>query len=82
MIQTETIEQSPKSASGDPYRVMVVDDSAVIRGFLSRWLDAEADIHVVAIASNGAVALREFERVRPELVILDIEMPAATRMSV
>ena len=75
MIQAETIEQSPKSASGDPYRVMVVDDSAVIRGFLSRWLDAEADIHVVAIASNGAVALREFERVRPELVILDIEMP-------
>ncbi|MAZ02620.1 MAG: chemotaxis response regulator protein-glutamate methylesterase [Sneathiella sp.] len=54
---------------------MVVDDSAVIRGFLSRWLDAEADIHVVALASNGAMALREFERAKPELVILDIEMP-------
>ncbi|WP_293960574.1 chemotaxis response regulator protein-glutamate methylesterase [Sneathiella sp.] len=75
MIQAETIAQSPKSASGDPYRVMVVDDSAVIRGFLSRWLDAEADIHVVALASNGAMALREFERAKPELVILDIEMP-------
>ncbi|MEX0582062.1 MAG: chemotaxis response regulator protein-glutamate methylesterase [Sneathiella sp.] len=75
MIKAEPIAQSPKSASGDPYRVMVVDDSAVIRGFLSRWLEAEADIHVVAMASNGTIALREFERTRPEIVILDIEMP-------
>ncbi|WP_367281098.1 chemotaxis response regulator protein-glutamate methylesterase [Sneathiella sp.] len=54
---------------------MIVDDSAVIRGFLRRWLEAEADIAVVAIANNGVMALREFERTRPELVILDIEMP-------
>lgn len=54
---------------------MIVDDSAVIRGFLARWLEAEADIQVVAIANNGLTALRECERTRPELVILDIEMP-------
>jgi two-component system chemotaxis response regulator CheB len=54
---------------------MIVDDSAVIRGFLLRWLEAEEDIEVVAVANNGVMALREFERHHPELVILDIEMP-------
>lgn len=54
---------------------MIVDDSAVIRGFLTRWLEAESDIQVVAIANNGVAALRELERTLPELVILDIEMP-------
>lgn len=75
MIQADTIVTRPERAVSNPYRVMIVDDSAVIRGFLSRWLEAEKEIEVVAIASNGVMALREFERARPELVILDIEMP-------
>ncbi|WP_206378221.1 protein-glutamate methylesterase/protein-glutamine glutaminase [Sneathiella limimaris] len=64
-----------------PYRVMIVDDSAVIRGFLSRWLNEEADIEVVASAVNGAVALKEFEKHRPEIVVLDIEMPEMDGMT-
>ena len=75
MEQAETITSLPNKAGIDPYRVMIVDDSAVIRGFLMRWLEAESDIQVVAVASNGVMALREFERHHPELVILDIEMP-------
>lgn len=62
-------------AVSDPYQVMIVDDSAVIRGFLTRWLEEDSEIKVVASANNGIVALREFKRAKPEVVILDIEMP-------
>lgn len=61
------------SRMSTPYRVMLVDDSAVIRGFLARWLKEESDIEVVASVSNGAIALREFEKAKPDVVILDIE---------
>ncbi|MEP3246964.1 MAG: chemotaxis response regulator protein-glutamate methylesterase [Sneathiella sp.] len=64
-----------------PYRVMVVDDSAVIRGFLTRWLQDESEIDVVSSASNGIFALREFERTKPEIVVLDIEMPEMDGMT-
>ncbi|WP_051548056.1 protein-glutamate methylesterase/protein-glutamine glutaminase [Sneathiella glossodoripedis] len=64
-----------------PYRVMVVDDSAVIRGFLTRWLKEEDDIEVVASAGNGAIALKEFEKHHPEIVVLDIEMPEMDGMT-
>lgn len=74
-MQSGVLNICQASDLGDPYRVMIVDDSAIIRGFLSRWLDAESDIEVVAFAATGVVALREFERIRPEVIILDIEMP-------
>ncbi|WP_456306390.1 protein-glutamate methylesterase/protein-glutamine glutaminase [Oleomonas cavernae] len=54
---------------------MVVDDSVVIRGLVGRWLAAEADIQVVAVAGNGAIAVRDVARANPEVVVLDIEMP-------
>ncbi|MBO6825251.1 MAG: chemotaxis response regulator protein-glutamate methylesterase [Sneathiella sp.] len=60
---------------------MLVDDSAVIRGFLARWLKEENDIEVVASVSNGAIALREFEKAKPDVVILDIEMPEMDGMT-
>jgi len=65
----------------EPYRVMIVDDSAVIRGFLTRWLKEEGDIEVVSSASNGVFALREFEKAKPEVVVLDIEMPEMDGMT-
>ncbi len=61
--------------SGSPYRVMVVDDSAVIRGLLSRALEADPDIAVVASVGNGQMALNTVARQDIEIVILDIEMP-------
>ncbi|PWR22316.1 two-component system chemotaxis response regulator CheB [Zavarzinia compransoris] len=54
---------------------MVVDDSAVIRGLVSRWLDAEPDLKVVSTAPNGAQALRLVAKAEPEVIILDVEMP-------
>ena len=56
---------------------MVVDDSAVIRGLITRMLEADPDITVVASVGNGQLAVNQLER-RPkevDVVILDIEMP-------
>jgi two-component system chemotaxis response regulator CheB len=55
--------------------VLVVDDSAVIRGLVSRWLSGEADIEVVGAAINGKDGVDQAEKFKPDLVILDIEMP-------
>ena len=57
-----------------PIRVLVADDSAVVRGLVSRWL-GEAGIEVVATASNGRIALDALSRHEPDVVLLDIDMP-------
>lgn len=59
----------------DPYRIMVVDDSAVIRGLLTRSLESDPELAVVASASNGQMALGSLKRHDIEIVVLDIEMP-------
>jgi two-component system, chemotaxis family, protein-glutamate methylesterase/glutaminase len=56
-------------------KVVIVDDSAVIRGLLTRWLMAEPDIDVCAVAVNGKEAVRLVETHQPDVVVLDIEMP-------
>jgi len=61
--------------SKDPYRVMVVDDSAVIRGLLVRSLEADSKIDVIASVQNGQIALDNLKRHDIEVVVLDIEMP-------
>ena len=58
-----------------PIRVLVVDDSYVIRGLLTRSLDSDPGIKVVATASNGKAAIDEVTRTELEVVVLDIEMP-------
>jgi two-component system chemotaxis response regulator CheB len=58
-----------------PVRVMVVDDSAVVRGLVTRWLDEEPEIEVVARHSNGRLAVEDVARSAPDMILLDIEMP-------
>ncbi|HEY0522554.1 MAG TPA: chemotaxis response regulator protein-glutamate methylesterase [Stellaceae bacterium] len=58
-----------------PYRVMIVDDSAVIRGLLARTMEAEPDISVVTTASDGRMAVNALGRYDVEVIVLDIEMP-------
>ncbi len=67
-------EKNQKSRSGQ-YRVMIVDDSAVIRGLMSKWLGEDPAIEVVGTAGNGEMALLSMLRYDPEVIILDIEMP-------
>jgi two-component system chemotaxis response regulator CheB len=54
---------------------MVVDDSAVIRGLLTKTLETEADIKVVSTVGNGQAAIDALKRVDVDVVVLDIEMP-------
>ena len=56
-------------------RVLIVDDSVVIRRLLSDILAEEADIEVAGIASNGKLALAKLPQINPDVVTLDIEMP-------
>lgn len=62
------------SVTATPMRIMVVDDSVVIRGLTARWLE-EAGHKVVATCNNGRVAVDQIARAKPEIVLLDIEMP-------
>ena len=74
MSRLATIDR-PISGGNRKIRVMLVDDSAVVRGLLSRWLSAEENVEVVARCHNGLHAIREIADVQPTLVVLDIEMP-------
>src|SRR5215470_2945064 len=59
----------------EPIRVMVVDDAVVVRGLLSRWIDEEPGLEVVASLRTGREAVDQLERTNPDVVILDVEMP-------
>jgi two-component system chemotaxis response regulator CheB len=59
----------------EPLRVMVVDDSVVIRGLIGRWIEAEPDMVVAASLRTGLDAVNQVERVNPDVAVLDIEMP-------
>ncbi len=61
--------------------VMVVDDSAVIRGLLTRTLEADPMVRVVASVGNGQSALNTLQRMDVEVAILDIEMPVMDGMT-
>jgi two-component system chemotaxis response regulator CheB len=56
-------------------RVLVIDDSAIVRKILSETLAAEADIEVVGTAPDPIVALEKIKRLKPDVLTLDIEMP-------
>jgi two-component system chemotaxis response regulator CheB len=58
-----------------PIRVLVVDDSVVIRRLVTGVLEGDPDIEVVGTAVDGAAALRALDRLKPDLVTLDVEMP-------
>src|SRR5688572_15450478 len=56
-------------------RVLLVDDSVVIRKIVGDMLSADPCVESVTTAANGRLALEKLDRVRPHLVILDVEMP-------
>jgi two-component system chemotaxis response regulator CheB len=65
----------PISTRQEKLRVMVVDDSVVIRGMISRWIGAEPDMEVSASLRTGLDAVNQIERIKPDVAVLDIEMP-------
>jgi two-component system chemotaxis response regulator CheB len=59
----------------NPIRVMVVDDSVVVRKIVTDVLSEDPDIEVVGTAVNGKVAVAKLDQLKPDLITMDIEMP-------
>lgn len=60
---------------GSRIRVLVVDDSVVIRRLVSHALQEDPGVEVAGTAANGAIALQRIPQVNPDVITLDIEMP-------
>jgi NarL family two-component system response regulator LiaR len=58
-----------------PIRVMLVDDHQMVRNGLSTFLLVHDDLELVGEANNGEQALVMFQRVRPDVVLMDLKMP-------
>lgn len=65
-----------------PYRVLIVDDEAPARGKVKRLLAADPRFIAAGEAADGAAALALIEALRPELLLLDIQMPGLTGFEV
>ncbi|MFZ2751930.1 MAG: response regulator transcription factor [Lysobacteraceae bacterium] len=59
-------------------RVLLAEDQAMVRGALTALLSLETDIEVLGAAANGEAAWRELQRLKPDLLVTDIEMPGLT----
>ena len=69
---------------GEPLRIVIADDQALMRQGFRMILSAEPDIEVVGEADTGVAAIRQVTALRPDVVLMDITMPvidgiAATR---
>lgn len=56
-------------------RVLIVDDSVVIRRIVSDVLTADPELEVVGTAANGRIAMAKIPQVNPDIITLDVEMP-------
>ena len=68
--------------SDDPIRVLIVDDSALYRLLIRDVLSSIPGCTVVGHAENGTIALEKIEKLSPQLVTLDVEMPGMTGIDV
>ncbi|HET9183353.1 MAG TPA: response regulator transcription factor [Candidatus Angelobacter sp.] len=70
------------AARGEPIRVVIAEDQAMVLGALVALLELEADIKVVASARDGKLALDAVAQQRPDVLITDIEMPELSGLEV
>ena len=56
-------------------RVLVVEDQNTIRQVLKRYLESEPDLEIVGFAPNGQVAIEKVKEVKPDVVLMDVDMP-------
>src|SRR4051795_9840035 len=61
--------------SAQPVRVLVVDDSALMRKLIPQILSIDSAIEVVGTAMDGNFGLKKLEELKPQVVTLDLEMP-------
>ncbi len=56
-------------------KVMIVDDSVVVRGSLRRIIEQEKGLKIVATAMDGRAGLQQYKKYLPDIILMDIEMP-------
>ncbi|MCC6522328.1 MAG: chemotaxis-specific protein-glutamate methyltransferase CheB, partial [Polyangiaceae bacterium] len=65
-----------------PLKVLVVDDSSVIRRALAAVIESAPELTLVGTATNGRAGLEAIQRLEPDLVVLDVEMPEMNGLEV
>ena len=70
-----TIAATIKPQTGAPIRVQLIDDSAVVRGLTRRWLTGVDGVELVVVSTDGMQGVADATKVRPDIIILDVEMP-------
>jgi DNA-binding NarL/FixJ family response regulator len=68
-------------SSGVPIRVVIVDDHAMLRAGLEQLLAGEPDLEVVGKAADGAEAVALVRELRPDVVLMDLQMPGVDGVS-
>lgn len=81
MIATERSARTLPNQTGDLARVMICDDSAVIRSAISRILESDPGITVLSRVANGQLAIEAVARIAVDVLVLDIEMPVLDGLS-
>jgi two-component system chemotaxis response regulator CheB len=71
----------PAVVAAAPIRVMIVDDSVVVRGHIRHWVESETGLAVVASLRDGQDAIDKISEADPDVVVLDIEMPGIDGVS-
>jgi two-component system, chemotaxis family, protein-glutamate methylesterase/glutaminase len=69
------MQPDPQRGDSHPIRVLVVDDQSFMRIALRQILEADGDIRVVGEACNGLEAIAMAQKLKPDAITLDIEMP-------
>jgi two-component system chemotaxis response regulator CheB len=75
IVKESVFSNAAPPTGEDGIRVMMVDDSVVVRGLVSRWINEEPGLIAVGKFSNGLKALENVVEVDPDVIVLDIEMP-------
>jgi len=68
------VSEEQASISKSPLTCLIVDDSAFMRFHLKRMMDSFENV-IASEAANGTEAIREYSRLRPDIVLMDIVMP-------
>src|SRR5450631_458597 len=63
------------TANSSPIRILLVDDHALLRQGIAALAGDEADMKLVAEASNGREAIEQFRKCRPDVTLMDLQMP-------
>lgn len=73
--------EGPRGSASHPVRVLLVDDQALFRGALSSLIDASDEFEVVGQAENGRLGIDLALQTRPDVVLMDVEMPVMDGIS-